>query len=107
MIGDNVVGQIIKTWVDVLCSECYRCIKTNVSDDEYYKNRKDDTEWCDDCKDWIFPIVVLKREYDTRKVVSKGHQKIEREIVHGVEIIHIDGEGITMNAEKIGWYDES
>lgn len=95
------MGQIIKTWVDVLCSECYRCIKSEVPDDEYYESKeKDDSEWCDDCQDWIFPIVILKREYDTRKIVPKGHQVVERDIEHGIEIIHIDGEGIVINAEK-------
>lgn len=92
------MGQVIRTWVDILCSECYSVLSLKLPDGPYYK-KKDDSEFCPICNDWVFPIVVLKREYNTRKAVAKGCQRIERDISHGIEIVHIDGEGITKNME--------
>ena len=95
------MSQIIKVWVDLLCSECYSIIKLNIDSSSYDKKvrESDDSEYCEKCQDWVFPIVVMKREFDTRLSVPVGTQLIERSINHGVEIIHIGGEGIVKNLE--------
>ena len=88
------MSQVIKVWVDLLCSHCYRIIRVQVEEYDKKIEKIDNTEYCNDCKDWVFPIVITKREYDTR--LAKG------EIEHGVEIIHIDGEGIVKNLDLMG-----
>ena len=94
------MSQIIKVWVDLLCSRCYKPIELGLDSNLYDKKvrESDDTEFCESCNDWIFPIVIMKREYDTRRIIGKGCQKMERDVKHGIEIIAIEGIGITENA---------
>lgn len=89
------MGQVIKCWNDFLCSRCYRTLAVNIKNDY-----NDEPMWCDDCKEHVFPIVIMKREYDTTKAIGAKCQSIERDIKHGIEIIHIDGEGITEDADS-------
>lgn len=95
------MGQVIKTWVDLLCSQCYSIIRTGIPSDEYDKwlREGDDIVYCGKCGDYVFPIDIMKREYDNRNLPSKGAQAIQRDIEHGVEILHIGGNGITHNLE--------
>lgn len=93
-------GRILRVWVDLLCSECYRSLGSYSADDYDKRLEKcDETEYCDDCHDFVFPIVIMKREYDVRLAPPIGNQGIERDIQHGIEILHIDGEGIVKNCE--------
>lgn len=97
------MGQVIRVWVDLLCSDCYRVLEAELLASDYDKRlqKMDETMFCQDCDDFVFPIVVMKREYDTRLATSMSHQVIQRDIEHGVEIVHIGGQGINKNLEPL------
>jgi len=90
------MGQVIRCWSDVLCSRCYAVLELN-SDCETFN---DEPFYCQRCDEHVFPIVIMKREYDTRNAVGADCQGLERNIKHGIEILHIDGEGITELVEE-------
>jgi len=89
------MGQVIKIWNDCLCSKCYSIIALNSKADY-----ADEPEWCNKCNEHVFPIVIMTREYNTELAIGANCQAIERDIKHGVEIIHIDGEGIIESCQQ-------
>jgi len=95
------MSQVIRTWIDLICSQCYSVIDARMPNDEYDKwlREGDGTIFCEKCGDYVFPIDIMKQEYDTRESPSEGAQAIQGDIEHGVEILHIGGAGITHNLE--------
>ena len=90
------MSQVIQVWLDLLCSECYHPLAFRKSLDCDI----DEPIWCDRCEDWSFPIVIMKREYNIALATPKGHQTIQSDIPHGIEILHIGGAGIVTTVEK-------
>jgi len=95
------MGQVIRVWHDLLCSECYQVLQTGMDSEMLRQIYRDGDEpmFCIQCEEFRFPIVVTKQEYDVRKVNSFGVQQIERDIEHGIEILHLSGVGIITNLE--------
>jgi len=88
------MGQIIRCWSDILCSKCYRVLELNSG--ELFDG---EPVYCVQCGEHVFPIEIMKREYDITRAVGASCQGLERDIKHGVEILRIEGEGITENVE--------
>jgi len=91
------MGQVIRCWFDILCSRCYAILELNRS-----KDSDGEPLYCSQCDEHVFPIEVMKREYDITRAVGAGHQGLERDIKHGIEILRIEGEGITELVEDVG-----
>ena len=89
------MGQVIRCWSDILCSKCYKVLELNSSE-----TFDGEPIYCSQCDEHIFPIEIMKREYDITKAVGAGRQGLERDIKHGIEILHIEGEGITELVEE-------
>ena len=92
------MSQVIRVWSDLLCSCCYLVLSKEFPVEKY--EGPDEPIHCDSCDDWVFPIVVMKREYDTSLAPKLDAMRMEKEVPHGVEILHIDGEGIHMLIEE-------
>lgn len=95
-------GQVLRVWFDLICCECYDVLNLNVSSDDFESERfleGSEPVWCKKCNDYVFPISIQKREYNTHLEVPKGCYRIERDTPHGEEIIYIGGIGINKNLE--------
>lgn len=91
------MGQVIKVWEDKICSKCYAILELNSVRDP---KKFDEPMFCWKCEDVMFPIVIVKREYDMRLVGGLNQQELVKPIEHGIEIIRIEGVGIITQAEK-------
>ena len=84
------MGQVIRCWSDILCSRCYKVLELN-----RVEPLDGEPVYCSQCGEHVFSIEIMKREYDTTKAIGTNCQGLERDIKHGVEILYIEGEGIT------------